>query len=134
MSEQTTAAAAIDSQSGREELSALDGKHQQQSDSQECRFCGAPLEHLVVDLGISPLCENFLTSDQLTQMEQAVEFTLIQPEPVAMATLVEQQTVASYLGHVPITNGTPKQLFRRRRRAKRVQQCLRAIGTTQQQP
>ena len=34
-----------------------------------CRFCGATELHLVVDLGMSPLCENFLTRDQLLQME-----------------------------------------------------------------
>jgi hypothetical protein len=34
-----------------------------------CRFCGSPLEHTVVDLGLSPLCETFLTADQLDQME-----------------------------------------------------------------
>ncbi len=34
-----------------------------------CRFCAAPLEITVVDLGMSPLCESFLRSDQLNQME-----------------------------------------------------------------
>lgn len=34
-----------------------------------CRFCDTPLKHLVVDLGKSPLCESFLTADQLNQME-----------------------------------------------------------------
>jgi SAM-dependent methyltransferase len=34
-----------------------------------CRFCEAPLEHLVVDLGASPLCESFLRADQLDAME-----------------------------------------------------------------
>lgn len=36
---------------------------------QACRFCYTPLQHLVVDLGMSPLCENFLTADQLNEME-----------------------------------------------------------------
>ena len=35
----------------------------------ECRFCGTRLEHTFVDLGMSPLCESFLPSDQLNQME-----------------------------------------------------------------
>ena len=26
-----------------------------------CRFCGAPLRHTLVDLGMSPLCESFLS-------------------------------------------------------------------------
>jgi SAM-dependent methyltransferase len=34
-----------------------------------CRFCKAPLEQVVVDLGMSPLCETFLTADQLSHME-----------------------------------------------------------------
>jgi hypothetical protein len=34
-----------------------------------CRFCGAPLELTVVDLGMSPLCESFLRADQTRQME-----------------------------------------------------------------
>jgi len=34
-----------------------------------CRFCAAPLHHLVVDLGKSPLCESFLSAAQLNQME-----------------------------------------------------------------
>lgn len=36
---------------------------------QACRFCGTPLQHVVVDLGKSPLCESFLTAEQLNQME-----------------------------------------------------------------
>jgi SAM-dependent methyltransferase len=34
-----------------------------------CRFCGTVLQHTFVDLGMSPLCESFLTSDLLNQME-----------------------------------------------------------------
>lgn len=34
-----------------------------------CRSCGAPLDTLFVDLGTSPLCERFLTADQLKEME-----------------------------------------------------------------
>jgi hypothetical protein len=34
-----------------------------------CRFCGAPLELTVVDLGMSPLCESFLRADQIRKME-----------------------------------------------------------------
>ena len=41
---------------------ALDGRA-------ACRFCGTPLELTVVDLGMSPLCESFLTADQIRQME-----------------------------------------------------------------
>ncbi|QZZ22113.1 class I SAM-dependent methyltransferase [Leptothermofonsia sichuanensis E412] len=34
-----------------------------------CRFCGNPLHHTFVDLGMSPLCESFLSQEQLNQME-----------------------------------------------------------------
>jgi hypothetical protein len=34
-----------------------------------CRFCGAALRHTFVDLGMSPLCENYVSAEQLNQME-----------------------------------------------------------------
>jgi len=34
-----------------------------------CRFCGASLHTSFVDLGMSPLCESFIGSDQLAEME-----------------------------------------------------------------
>lgn len=34
-----------------------------------CRLCNSSLEHTFVDLGMSPLCESFLASDQLDAME-----------------------------------------------------------------
>lgn len=34
-----------------------------------CRFCRTPLEHRVVDLGMSPLCESYLAEDQIDRME-----------------------------------------------------------------
>src|SRR5512138_2715295 len=34
-----------------------------------CRFCGATLLHTMVDLGMSPLCESYLSADQLDQAE-----------------------------------------------------------------
>lgn len=35
----------------------------------KCRFCGAPLHHTVVDLGMSPLCESYLAGHGLDAME-----------------------------------------------------------------
>jgi SAM-dependent methyltransferase len=35
-----------------------------------CRFCAAPLSRTVVDLGMSPLCETFLTADELNHVER----------------------------------------------------------------
>jgi SAM-dependent methyltransferase len=34
-----------------------------------CLFCAEPLRRTFVDLGMSPLCESFLTAEQLNQME-----------------------------------------------------------------
>jgi len=34
-----------------------------------CRFCGSELKHTFVDLGMSPLCESYVSADQLNQME-----------------------------------------------------------------
>lgn len=41
----------------------------QLSKTPKCQFCGSGLKHTLVDLGMSPLCESFLTSEQLNQME-----------------------------------------------------------------
>ena len=35
----------------------------------QCRFCGAPLAFTFADLGMSPLCESYLSLEQLNQME-----------------------------------------------------------------
>lgn len=34
-----------------------------------CRFCETPLRHNFVDLGMSPLCESYVSASQLNQME-----------------------------------------------------------------
>jgi SAM-dependent methyltransferase len=34
-----------------------------------CRFCQAPLRHTFVDLGMSPLCESYVSSENLNRME-----------------------------------------------------------------
>src|SRR2546421_4540284 len=34
-----------------------------------CRFCGTKLEHTFVDLGMSPLCESYVSADHLNDME-----------------------------------------------------------------
>ena len=41
----------------------------QESGVQTCRFCGAELEHSLVDLGMSPLCETLIDKSQLNNME-----------------------------------------------------------------
>jgi SAM-dependent methyltransferase len=35
----------------------------------DCRLCGAPLEHVVADLGVSPVANDFLDEDDLGRME-----------------------------------------------------------------
>jgi hypothetical protein len=37
--------------------------------SPKCRFCSQPLEHIFVDLGMSPLCQTHITAEQLNAME-----------------------------------------------------------------
>ena len=34
-----------------------------------CRFCQTALSHTLIDLGMSPLCESYLSAEQLNQME-----------------------------------------------------------------
>ena len=41
-----------------------------------CRFCGSPLSHTFVDLGMSPLCESFLSADQLDRVESFYPLTV----------------------------------------------------------
>jgi SAM-dependent methyltransferase len=37
--------------------------------SGRCRFCGAPLSHTFVDLGMSPLCESYVPPERVNAME-----------------------------------------------------------------
>jgi SAM-dependent methyltransferase len=39
------------------------------SGKRACRFCGSPTLQTFVDLGMSPLCESYLTAEQLDEME-----------------------------------------------------------------
>src|SRR6201996_253013 len=39
------------------------------SSAAHCRFCKASLKHTFVELGMSPLCESYLTADRLNTME-----------------------------------------------------------------
>ena len=43
--------------------------HMPSNGSAGCRLCGAALVHTFVDLGMTPLCESFLTANQLDAME-----------------------------------------------------------------
>lgn len=69
MSNQNSTAARIGSENVIDSLNIPGHETRSKPVSQSCRFCDAPLHHLVVDLGMSPLCESFLTAEQLNQME-----------------------------------------------------------------
>jgi len=49
--------------------SATVGQESKTGRSSGCRFCGTALHHTFVDLGMSPLCESYVSSEQLNQME-----------------------------------------------------------------
>src|ERR1700719_3466508 len=52
-----------------EEAEPVALKTERASATAHCRFCQASLTHTFVDLGMSPLCESYLTADQLNRME-----------------------------------------------------------------
>jgi SAM-dependent methyltransferase len=52
-----------------EEAEPVALKTKRASATAHCRFCQASLTHTFVDLGMSPLCESYLTADQLNGME-----------------------------------------------------------------
>jgi SAM-dependent methyltransferase len=45
------------------------GESRGATEQNRCRFCGSELKHTFVDLGMSPLCESFLSADQVNQGE-----------------------------------------------------------------
>lgn len=47
----------------------MENTNAQLEQNNTCRFCGKPLRITFVDLGMSPLCESFLSAEQLTDME-----------------------------------------------------------------
>lgn len=50
-------------------LEKLQLKDNLNTHSPSCRFCGTSLRHTFVDLGMSPLCESFLSAEQRNGME-----------------------------------------------------------------
>jgi len=55
-------------------METLDEKHispnlLENPEKGKCRFCGTELKHTFVDLGMSPLCEDFLKEHELKEME-----------------------------------------------------------------
>jgi hypothetical protein len=52
-----------------DEAEPTTGQEKSIATTAHCLFCKAPLTHTFVDLGMSPLCESYLTSHQLNRME-----------------------------------------------------------------
>src|SRR5207247_1022478 len=48
----------------------VDRMHPETSAIYQCRFCGEPLQHTFVDLGLSPLCESYIAASQLGEPER----------------------------------------------------------------
>ena len=61
-----------------------------------CRFCGAPLNHTFVDLGMSPLCESYLSEENLHSHEA---FYPLNPKVCHECFLVQ---IEEYVGAIDI--------------------------------
>ncbi|HKE98105.1 MAG TPA: class I SAM-dependent methyltransferase [Actinomycetes bacterium] len=57
--------------------------------SRDCRFCGAALRHVMIDLGMSPLCETYPAADQLDRMEPFYPLRVLVCEHCLLAQLPE---------------------------------------------
>jgi hypothetical protein len=67
-----------------------------------CRFCGAALEHVFVDLGMSPLCESILTKEQLDKEEAFYPlkvFVCAECKLVQLEQFVSASTIFSEYGY-----------------------------------
>ena len=62
------------------------------TNNSKCRFCGEPLRFSLVDLGMSPLCESFLSLDQVNQMEPFYPLHVYVCEKCYLAQLEEYVT------------------------------------------
>ncbi len=60
-----------------------------------CRFCGTPLKHTFVDLGMSPLCESYLSNEQLNRSEIFYPLRVYICEQCFLAQLQEYVSVES---------------------------------------
>ena len=59
----------VNSLSDVEKMADLKTSAEVSSESRGCRFCNQPLEHLVVDLGLSPLCQSQVERENLNRGE-----------------------------------------------------------------
>jgi SAM-dependent methyltransferase len=64
-----------------------------------CRHCGARLQQTFVDLGMSPLCESFLTRDQLNGMEPFYPLHVLVCDKCFLVQLQEYVSPQSIFSH-----------------------------------
>ncbi len=86
----------------------------------KCRCCGSALNHLVVDLGLSPLCESLVYADQLMSLKRFIHsefmFAISAGSFSCMTTLAgsKSSTIPMHTHHpcpvhgLSIVNDTPK--------------------------
>lgn len=63
-----------------------------------CRFCGAPLDHTFVDLGMSPLCQKHLEPEELNSMERFYPLHVYICEKCLLVQLPEYVTPGEIFG------------------------------------
>jgi len=59
----------VDTDMDSANLTSSDTKHIAEGRSTRCRFCNSVLSHSMVDLGLSPFCEDFISKDELKNAE-----------------------------------------------------------------
>src|ERR1700722_9020091 len=74
------------------------GTEQASSVSFPCRFCGTSVRHTFVDLGMSPLCESYLSVQQLNKMEPFYPLHVLVCENCFLVQLQEYVSVESIFG------------------------------------
>jgi len=91
-----TQASAIDTSS--ETSRAKIGADQGMPVSFPCRFCGTAVRHTFVDLGMSPLCESYLSARQLNEMEPFYPLHVFVCENCFLVQLQEYVSAESIFG------------------------------------
>jgi SAM-dependent methyltransferase len=64
-----------------------------------CRFCGAPLQHTFVDLGMSPLAESWVRPSELNQMERFYPLHVFVCDHCFLVQLEEFESAAHIFSH-----------------------------------
>ncbi len=63
--------------------------------AQHCRFCDATLHHSMIDLGLSPLCEDFIRADELQQPETFFPLDVLVCEQCWLVQVVEYSSTSA---------------------------------------